>query len=241
MEKQKFWCSEQNNYSNRPLPPGGVLPHTLCLRKKLCHSENIMIFLLNNTYSLSTGPTVLISYTTVMFYKTTSFKTLFFLLLKMRWFTVKSVFSPVHHQCKLHGENFYTTLVNIVYRYNQNWSWLYLVVILGETVGGGGLPHSTLIYFCDQNCIFSIITPVFSVTWSSEIILICWFAAQETFLTITGNHDTFLQDCIRESIRLSGLSLLITFIFAEFAMNRPVVCIFTLWDHECWMHNRLPI
>ncbi len=39
-------------------------------------------------------------------------------------------------------------------------------------------------YFCDQSCIFSIITPVFSVTWSSEIILICWFAAQETFLII---------------------------------------------------------
>ncbi len=29
-----------------------------------------------------------------------------------------------------------------------------------------------------------IITSVFSVTWSSEIILICWFAAQETFLII---------------------------------------------------------
>ncbi len=27
-----------------------------------------------------------------------------------------------------------------------------------------------------------IITPVFSVTWSSEIILIYWFAAQETFI-----------------------------------------------------------
>ncbi len=33
-------------------------------------------------------------------------------------------------------------------------------------------------------CIFSIITPVFSVTWSSEIIIIYWFAAQETFLII---------------------------------------------------------
>ncbi len=33
-----------------------------------------------------------------------------------------------------------------------------------------------------QSWIFSIITPVFSVTWSSEIILICWFAAQETFI-----------------------------------------------------------
>ncbi len=40
------------------------------------------------------------------------------------------------------------------------------------------------IYFCDQSCIFSIIPPVFSVTWSSEIILICWFIAQETFLII---------------------------------------------------------
>ncbi len=36
--------------------------------------------------------------------------------------------------------------------------------------------------FCDQSCIFSIITAVFSVTRSSEIILICWFAAQ--FLSV---------------------------------------------------------
>ncbi len=42
----------------------------------------------------------------------------------------------------------------------------------------------TVIYSCDQICIFSIITPVFSVTWSSEIIIIYWFAAQETFLII---------------------------------------------------------
>ncbi len=35
-----------------------------------------------------------------------------------------------------------------------------------------------------RSCIFSIITPVFSVTWSSEIILIYWFAAQETILII---------------------------------------------------------
>lgn len=142
MDKQRILCSEQSNYSNIPLPPGGVLlhlvggvlPHWLCLRKKLCHSENIIIFLLNNTYSLSTGLAVLISYITVMFYKTTSFKTLFFLLLKIRSFTVKSVFSLVHHQCKLHGENFYITLVNVVHSYNKNLSWLYLVVILGKTV-----------------------------------------------------------------------------------------------------------
>ncbi len=62
----------------------------------------------------------LMSYVTVMFYKTTSFKTPFFLLLKIRSFTEKSVFSSVHHQCELHGENFYITLVDIVHSYNKN-------------------------------------------------------------------------------------------------------------------------
>ncbi len=33
-----------------------------------------------------------------------------------------------------------------------------------------------------RSCIFSIITAVFSVTWSSEIILIWWFAAQQTII-----------------------------------------------------------
>ncbi len=35
-----------------------------------------------------------------------------------------------------------------------------------------------------RSWIFSIITPVFSVTWSSEIIRIWWFAALETFIII---------------------------------------------------------
>ncbi len=35
-----------------------------------------------------------------------------------------------------------------------------------------------------QIWIFSIITLVFSVTWSSEMILIRWFDAQETFLLL---------------------------------------------------------
>ncbi len=35
-----------------------------------------------------------------------------------------------------------------------------------------------------QSWIFSIITPVFSITWSSEIIIISWFGVQETFLII---------------------------------------------------------
>ncbi len=41
-----------------------------------------------------------------------------------------------------------------------------------------------------QSCIFSIITPVFSVTWSSEIILICWFA-QEAFMIIVNVENFF--------------------------------------------------
>ncbi len=103
MEKQRICCSEQNNYSNCPLPPGGVLPHlvgglplTLCLRKKIeKKSENMHMFLLNNT------------------------------------FTVKLVFSSVHQQFKLHSENFYITLVNTVHSYNNNtkncfFLWLFL-------------------------------------------------------------------------------------------------------------------
>ncbi len=81
-----------------------------------------------------------------MFYKTTSFKMLFFLQLKIRSFTVKSVFSQVHHQCKLYGENFYITLVNVVHSYNT----IYLVVILGKTVGGAfspTLPYRVIVTF----------------------------------------------------------------------------------------------
>ncbi len=43
-------------------------------------------------------------------------------------------------------------------------------------------------YSCDQSWIPSIIT-VFSVKWSSEIILIYSFAAQETFLIIIMNTE----------------------------------------------------
>ncbi len=46
-----------------------------------------------------------------------------------------------------------------------------------------------------RSCIFCIITPVFSVTRSSEIILICWFAVQETFLIIINAvlHNIFVE------------------------------------------------
>ncbi len=44
-----------------------------------------------------------------------------------------------------------------------------------------------------QSWIFSIITPVFSVTWHdpSEIILICWSAAQETFIFVINVGKSF--------------------------------------------------
>ncbi len=43
-----------------------------------------------------------------------------------------------------------------------------------------------VIYSCNVKLNFQhhYIITVFSVTWSSEIILICWFAAQQTFLII---------------------------------------------------------
>ncbi len=42
---------------------------------------------------------------------------------------------------------------------------------------------------------FSIITPVFSVTWSSEIILICWFSTLSTLKTVVLLH-IFLKKVI---------------------------------------------
>ncbi len=44
------------------------------------------------------------------------------------------------------------------------------------------------IYFRDQSCIFSIIAPVFSVTWSSEIIIICCFAAESPVIRWGVSH-----------------------------------------------------
>ncbi len=41
-----------------------------------------------------------------------------------------------------------------------------------------------VIYFCDQTSIFSIITAVFSLTWSSEIILICWFVKRFRIINV---------------------------------------------------------
>ncbi len=44
--------------------------------------------------------------------------------------------------------------------------------------------------FIDLNWVFSIISAIFSVTWSSEIMLICWFAAQEAFMIIVNVENS---------------------------------------------------
>ncbi len=67
-----------------------------------------------------------------------------------------------------------------------------------------------VMYSCNQSFIFSIITPVFSVTWSSEITTICWFAAQKTFLCIISVDNT--NNIIQLTLYMSFLSLLINLI-----------------------------
>ncbi len=106
MEKQRIRCSEQNNYSNCSLPPGGVLPHTLCLRKELCNSDFFIII----------KEHILLIYrpycSHIIYIK-------YFFSYCWKWdHLLWSVFTPVHHQCKLHGENFCIALVNVVHSYN---------------------------------------------------------------------------------------------------------------------------
>ncbi len=85
--------------------------------------------------------------------------------------------------------------------------------------------------FCDQSCIFSIITPVFSVTWSSEIIIICWFAAQETFLIIISVENS----CAAEYVEI-----VIYFIFRILKVQKEIVLNYHLefiycpvWSSSC--------
>ncbi len=58
---------------------------------------------------------------------------------------------------------------------------------------------------CD---LFSIIPPVFSVTWSSEIIIICWFTAREIFLIIINVQNSCAASCFGGNslaVNFSGL------------------------------------
>ncbi len=52
----------------------------------------------------------------------------------------------------------------------------------------------TVIYFRDQSCIFSIISPVFGVTWSSEIIIIFRFCVQYADFSSDSDQTSFLLE-----------------------------------------------
>ncbi len=76
-----------------------------------------------------------------------------------------------------------------------------------------------------QSWIFSIITPVFSFTWSSEIILICWFAAQETFLIIINVENS----CAAEYSRGSMMKLKFQAFHIKFKRTEFIQFIFYLF------------
>ncbi len=59
-------------------------------------------------------------------------------------------------------------------------------------------------YFCECKADLSIIPPVFRVTWSSEIILIYWFAAPEIFLIIINVGNSCAASYFGETL-FSGL------------------------------------
>ncbi len=57
-----------------------------------------------------------------------------------------------------------------ILKYYYNLKWLFSILI-----------HFKMSVISLMGKLKSIITPVFTVTWSFRNILICWFAAQETF------------------------------------------------------------
>ncbi len=61
-----------------------------------------------------------------------------------------------------------------------------------------------------QGWISSIITTVFNVTWSLEIILICWFAAQEIFLIIINLENSGILLYSRSQFTITFNSLDVT-------------------------------
>ncbi len=86
-----------------------------------------------------------------------------------------------------------------------------------------------------QRCIFSIITPVFSVTWSSEIILICWFAAQQTFLIIINVQNSCEQHLFEIEIFCNIINVF-TVTFDQFnASVDNSIYLLKSWCTEC-MH-----
>ncbi len=96
-----------------------------------------------------------------------------------------------------------------------------------------------VIYFCDQSWIFSIITPVFSVTWSSEIILICWFAAQETFLNIINDKtNIFVENRWIESSKEQHLFVIKIFCDVSSAVSCVTCWIVSVWSLRAWWRGQ---
>ncbi len=99
------------------MPSGGIGQECFYTTDKVWeeknHYENIIIFSLN---VLPNSGLILISYITVTFCKTTSFKTLF-----SYWWKLDGqiCFLSGTLQCKLHSEHYYITLINVVHINNK--------------------------------------------------------------------------------------------------------------------------
>ncbi len=79
-----------------------------------------------------------------------------------------------------------------------------------------------------QSWIFSIITSVFSVTWSSEIILICWFIIN------VGIHRIIVQDSlINKKVKKNSVYSKYTFCVSMYTTIKKFrVCIFVFFLKE---------
>ncbi len=73
-----------------------------------------------------------------------------------------------------------------------------------------------------RSCIFSIITAVFSVTWSSEIIIIYWFTAQEHFWLLSMLKTVVLHNIFVE--------IVMHCIFQDSQMNRKIKRTAFIWN-----------
>ncbi len=95
-----------------------------------------------------------------------------------------------------------------------------------------------------QSCIFSIITPVFGVTWSSEIIIIYWFAAQKLFLSIINveNSRAAQYFCVNWCIKFVRIDWWIerTALICDVssAVNCVTCWIVSVWSLRAWWRGR---
>ncbi len=90
---------------------------------------------------------------------------------------------------KYEAENSAVFLLNMVRKSTERVSTSCAALGLSRFNLHFGTQHSSLETFI--NLLLLLIVVNFSVTNPSEIILICWFAAQETFLIIINVKSTF--------------------------------------------------